>query len=159
MNFKTIIIFLLLAVSNNVIAHPLVDSFINSNSCFFIKYGFPMEKITNFDLQYKDINLDSSKVERAYNGYFWKSQCKIFDNDKSSLNEDIIDFKRMEGLICSKKAVGKKKHIIVDRITPYRQGSYTYCYYVFHYGNSNMNIVFKLIDNKVVRFCYYLTIS
>jgi len=159
-----VFMFLFLGINTIGYSNSTIDSFINANSCFFVKNGLPMERIEFFKLRYKDLYKDSTSIERAYKSHFWKNQCKIYVDEKSTYKEDIVSFENLQNTRCQKlnwvnRIFKKRKRIEVIRITPYFDGEYEYCYYVFHNGNSYMHVVFKLHKNKIVRFCYYLAIS
>jgi len=140
--------------------HPVIDSFIKANACFFVKEGLPFESIKGFTLTFKDFSPDSVILYRIYRSSYWKNDCKIFNKEKSKRREDLMDFDFLSKIKCDEvKASEPLSEIDVIRLPAIKEGGYTYYYYTLHCGSGYMNVIFKLRCNKIVRFCYELAIS
>ncbi|PSK90365.1 hypothetical protein [Taibaiella chishuiensis] len=152
-------------ITKHAYGNSAADSFVKNNFCFFLKSGFPDYGNKQFRPVFIAHHQDSIARQKAYSGFFWDDQCKIFRDEKSAFKEDIIDFETVEKSNCKKASVFKKVFVKRARMEvfcydPYTRDGNTYCRYVFRYRNSYLNLMVKMNSgNKVVRFCYHLLLS
>ena len=160
----SVMVFVICCFSLKTNANPTVDSFIKKNPCFFWEAGFFDFGDQKFEFIFESHSLESSSNESPYRTYFWEDQCKIFNEEKSTYKEDIVEFSNVENTNCKKtsllkKLFSKKKQVKVYHYNEYNNADNTYCRYVFKYRDRYINIVFKLRQGKLIRFCYHLMMS